>query len=104
MGDIHITYPGHLFIYPDGIDLCKSVFGTKDLLNFCSGLSLTYGYPACFGLDLNLSKCAECLLTTSQPTYPADPYFMYTEGHTRVDFVKYLGTTINKNLRWSSHI
>ncbi|WP_432422668.1 RNA-directed DNA polymerase [Streptococcus dysgalactiae] len=104
ISDLSCTSPTVLFKYADDVVLCQSISNPSELVKFSDNLSNVHCFSNQHNVSLNLSKCSECVFSLSKSTNLSDPVFIDSEPLSRVSSIKYLGVTIDANLRWSSHI
>lgn len=73
-------------------------------MDFLNNLTLVHKFFSVLVRNISLSNCVKCFFTSSRSACPSDSSFIGTEPIARVDSIKYLGITVDKNLRWSSRI
>lgn len=103
ISDLHASVIDQLYRYADNFVLRQSVTGTEDLMNFSNNFSWIQNCSLRSGLNLIWSKCFEYSLLPLGLLTRLIFYSFKPEPLTKVDSVKYLGVSIDENLRCSSH-
>ena len=104
INDLPVIAPANIFKYADDVALCQPVSVQSDLQTFLQNLSQIHQFSCQSGLTLNSAKCVECVFSLSRTPFPLDDAVINGNILNRMNSIKYLGVTIDSNLRWSSHI
>lgn len=104
ISDLDVMSPACVVKYADDVVLCQPVSNLADFNAFGDNLSQIQRFSSSSGLTLNEAKCLECVFSFSHSSFPDEHVFINSNSLPRVTSVKYLGVTIDNNLRWSSHV
>lgn len=77
--------------YPDGVELCQSIFIQSELTFLTEYLGSIQDFSSQFGLHLNTPKCFECTFTLSRSSFSSEHSVVDVVPIFGVEFVKRFG-------------
>ena len=90
-------------LYADDVLLYNTIHSQEDCHNLQQDLNLLEEWATKWKMSFNLQKCEFLRITNKE--YPIfSQYLIQNEIIREVTYAKYLGVTINQNLKWSEHV
>ena len=90
-------------LYADDVLLYNTIHSQEDCHNLQQDLNLLEEWATKWKMSFNLQKCEFLRITNKK--YPIfSQYLIQNEIIREVTYAKYLGVTIDQNLKWSEHV
>ena len=90
-------------LYADDVLLYTTIYSQEDCHNLQQDLNLLEEWATKWKMTFNLQKCEFFRITNKK--YPIfAQYLIQNEIIREVTYTKYLGVTIDQNLKWSEHV